>query len=60
MLKNVISQGNWELFPSIALVIFAVTFAAILYVTTRPKTADHYRSMADLALDDSEREYTHD
>ena len=60
MLKNVISQGNWELFPTIALVIFAITFVAILYATTRPKKADHYRAMANLALDDTSREVLHD
>jgi len=60
MLKNVISQGDFALYPSLAVVIFAVTFAFILFKTTRRKTADHYRSMAALALDDHEREQCHD
>jgi hypothetical protein len=60
MLKDVISQGDYALYPSVAVLIFALTFAFILYKTTRPKAADHYRSMASLALDDDEREHCHD
>ena len=59
MLKTLISQGyNWAIWPQISLVIFTLTFVGILFWVTRKKSADHYRYMADLAIDDN-GEVTH-
>jgi len=52
MLKNLISQGDFVLWPQLSLVVFLATFIAILAWVCRPKATDHYASMAALALDD--------
>lgn len=53
MLKTLISQGNWAIWPQISLVIFTLTFVGILLYATRRKAADHYRYMANLTMDET-------
>lgn len=50
MLKHLISQGNFAIWPQISMVIFAVTFIGILLYVTKGKDRKHYDYMADLAL----------
>ena len=52
MLKHLISQGDWAVWPQISTVIFAVTFAGILLYVTRGKSRQHYDYMAGLVLDE--------
>jgi len=52
MLKNVISQGNFAIWPSISLVIFTLTFLGILLWIYRKNAAKHYHDMANMILDD--------
>ena len=52
MLKNVISQGDFAVWPQAAAVIFTLTFLAILAWTYRKGARGHYASMAEMALDD--------
>ncbi|MDJ0835136.1 MAG: cbb3-type cytochrome c oxidase subunit 3 [Acidobacteriota bacterium] len=59
MLKNVISQGDWVLWPQLALGVFTLTFIAVVIWTARRKATDHYETMARMALEDT-REQHHD
>ncbi len=52
MLKHVISQGDFAFWPQLSLVIFCVTFIAILAVTLRRGAKPHFEYMADLVLQD--------
>ncbi len=56
MLKNLISQGNFAIWPEIATVIFAVTFLGILVWVFRKKTSGHYRYMANMILDEQDKQ----
>lgn len=60
MLKELISQGNFALWPQISLVLFFATFAAILLWTRRRGMDSHYRYMAGLTLDDATEEMDHE
>ena len=51
MLKHLISQGNFAVWPLISLVLFVAVFTAILvWVSRRAKAQDD--AMADLVFDD--------
>lgn len=52
MLKNVISQGNFAIWPQISLVIFLLTFVAILCWVLAGKRKNHYDYMASLTLEE--------
>ena len=61
MLKNVISQGDFALWPSISTVLFLATFLAILVWVYRPHGRRHYEDMANLAVEDStDKEITYE
>lgn len=51
MLKEIISQGNFAIWPSISLLMFFITFSAILLWVRRKGNDDHFQYMADLTLD---------
>ena len=53
MLKNVISQGDWALWPQLAMGVFTLTFIGILIYTVRRKAKDHYETMARMALEET-------
>lgn len=52
MLKNVISQGDFAIWPILSTLVFFGTFLAILVWVYRPKGRKHYDHMAQLAMDD--------
>ncbi len=56
MLKNVISQGNFAIWPSISVVIFTLTFIGILIWISRKKAGKHYDYMANMLLDDDSKQ----
>ena len=60
MLKQVISQGGFAFWPQLSLVIFTLTFLAILVWVSRKKASQHYQDMANLAIEDSQMEQRHD
>lgn len=55
MLKELISQGNFAIWPQISLVLFFATFTAVLLWTRRRGADTHYRYMAGLTLEDAGR-----
>ncbi|CAM2067239.1 Cbb3-type cytochrome c oxidase subunit 3 [Sulfidibacter corallicola] len=52
MLKQIISQGNFEFWPQLSLVMFLVTFAGILFWVYRKNSGKHYDDMANMILED--------
>lgn len=52
MLKNLISQGDFALWPQISLVLFLAVFSAILVWTFRIGSKRHYEAMGNLVLED--------
>ena len=52
MLKTIISQGDFAIWPEISLIIFCLTFLAILIWVNRKNSGKHYRYMADLVCDE--------
>ena len=56
MLKNVISQGDFAIWPILATLIFAVTFLGILIWTWRKGTKKHYQYMSNLALEEGNKQ----
>ena len=52
MLKNVISQGDFHLWPQISLVLFVLTFSLIMAWIFRRGSKEHYHTMANMISDD--------
>lgn len=52
MLKELISQGNFAIWPQISLMMFFLTFAGVLIWVWRKGSDNHYRYMAGMILDD--------
>jgi len=53
MLKQVISQGDFAIWPQLSLVVFTLTFIFIFLRVYRKKANPHYEQMARLAIEDS-------
>ena len=56
MLKNVISQGDFSVWPIAATLIFAVTFVGILIWTWRKGSKNHYQYMSNLTMDEGNKQ----
>lgn len=52
MLKNVISQGEFHIWPQISLVLFVLTFVCIMAWIFRRGSKEHYHTMANMISDD--------
>jgi hypothetical protein len=52
MLRLVMEGSGLSLWPAISLVVFVLTSLAVLYWIYRPGSADFYRRLGGLALDD--------
>ena len=59
-MKNVISQGDFAFWPQLSLIIFLVTFIAIIAWAYRRKARHHYDTMAKLVMEDQTRENRHE
>ncbi len=60
MLKQVISQGDFAIWPQLSLLVFTFTFLFILWRTYRKKVNPHYEQMARLAVEDTHPEQRND
>ncbi len=53
MLKNIISQGNFAIWPQISLVLFLLCFTGVLIWVYRRNAGKHYDDMANIVFDES-------
>lgn len=60
MLKNVISVGNFAIWPQIGLLLFLFSFIGILIWVRRKNSTKHYQYMAGLAINDGAVETHHE
>ena len=54
MLKNIISTGQFDIWPSLSLLLFLGVFVAIVVWVFRKNSDAHYRHMAELTLQDQQ------